>query len=178
VFVLTAAALLGALGVTSLRGWMGARRRSRLGVVRGLRSRTSARGRDVHEHAGPRCGALPPPLAALPLVRRARKSCGAHAARHRFAHGAEHCDLTAVQLLLSGAVVWLTNVIVFGLWFWTLDSGGPLRRAVAGRRMPDFSSLRTRIRIWPGRGGIRDSRTTCTSPSRTGSLSARRMPCP
>lgn len=47
-------------------------------------------------------------------------------------------DLTALQLLLSGAVVWLTNVIVFGLWFWTLDSGGPLRRAVAGRRTPDF----------------------------------------
>ena len=47
-------------------------------------------------------------------------------------------DLTAVQLLMSGAVVWLTNVIVFGLSFWTLDGGGPLRRAVAGRRKPDF----------------------------------------
>jgi hypothetical protein len=47
-------------------------------------------------------------------------------------------DLTSVQLLASGAALWLTNVIVFGLWFWTLDSGGPLRRAVAGRRTPDF----------------------------------------
>lgn len=47
-------------------------------------------------------------------------------------------ELTAAQLLLSGATVWLANVIVFGLWFWTLDSGGPLRRALAGRRKPDF----------------------------------------
>jgi hypothetical protein len=47
-------------------------------------------------------------------------------------------DLSGAQLLTSGAVVWLTNVIVFGLSFWTLDSGGPIRRALAGRRSPDF----------------------------------------
>jgi hypothetical protein len=47
-------------------------------------------------------------------------------------------DLTGAQLLMSGATIWIVNVIVFGLWFWTLDAGGPLRRAVAGRRTPDF----------------------------------------
>jgi hypothetical protein len=47
-------------------------------------------------------------------------------------------DLSGAQLLTSGAVVWLTNVIVFGLWFWTLDGGGPLRRASLGRATPDF----------------------------------------
>jgi hypothetical protein len=47
-------------------------------------------------------------------------------------------ELTGAQLLMSGLVVWLTNVIVFGLWFWTLDCGGPVRRAHAGRRRPDF----------------------------------------
>ena len=47
-------------------------------------------------------------------------------------------DLPAAQLLASGAVVWLTNVIVFGLWFWTLDGGGPIRRALVGRATPDF----------------------------------------
>jgi hypothetical protein len=35
-------------------------------------------------------------------------------------------------------VVWVTNVIVFGLCFWTLDAGGPAERAGAGRRDPDF----------------------------------------
>jgi uncharacterized membrane protein len=51
---------------------------------------------------------------------------------------AEAADLSAAQLLTSGAVVWLTNVIVFGLCFWTLDAGGPARRARVGRLNPDF----------------------------------------
>jgi uncharacterized membrane protein len=51
---------------------------------------------------------------------------------------ADSSELTATQILTSGAVVWLTNVIVFGLCFWTLDAGGPAQRAGAGRRAPDF----------------------------------------
>jgi hypothetical protein len=47
-------------------------------------------------------------------------------------------DLAADQLLLSGAVLWLVNVIVFGLAFWTLDCGGPAQRAVTGHARPDF----------------------------------------
>jgi len=30
-----------------------------------------------------------------------------------------------LQLLLSGAALWLTNVLVFALWYWRLDGGGP-----------------------------------------------------
>ena len=33
-----------------------------------------------------------------------------------------------LQLLLSGALLWLTNVIVFALWYWRLDGGGPTTR--------------------------------------------------
>jgi len=33
------------------------------------------------------------------------------------------------QLLTVGAVVLITNVIAFGLWFWHLDAGGPAARA-------------------------------------------------
>jgi uncharacterized membrane protein len=47
-------------------------------------------------------------------------------------------DLTGSQILTTGAVVWLTNVIVFGLCFWTLDAGGPAQRARVGRPEPDF----------------------------------------
>jgi hypothetical protein len=49
-------------------------------------------------------------------------------------------DLTGAQLLLSGGVLWLTNIIVFGLWFWTLDDGGPVPRALNDRFKckPDF----------------------------------------
>jgi hypothetical protein len=33
------------------------------------------------------------------------------------------------QLLSIGASVWCTNVIAFALWYWHLDSGGPVARA-------------------------------------------------
>jgi hypothetical protein len=47
--------------------------------------------------------------------------------------------ITGRELLLSGGVVWLANVIAFGLAFWELDSGGPVARAMAATRsQPDF----------------------------------------
>ncbi len=45
---------------------------------------------------------------------------------------------SAGPLLGSGAVIWLTNVIVFGLWYWEFDRGGPAARANATRMYPDF----------------------------------------
>jgi hypothetical protein len=33
-----------------------------------------------------------------------------------------------LRLLGSGGLLWLSNVIVFALWYWRLDSGGPLVR--------------------------------------------------
>jgi hypothetical protein len=46
--------------------------------------------------------------------------------------------LSGGQLLLSGALLWLTNVVVFGLLYWSLDAGGPRARIRHGRRRPDF----------------------------------------
>lgn len=47
--------------------------------------------------------------------------------------------ITRGRPLLYGAVsVWLTNVIVYGLWFWQLDRGGPVARALGQERYPDF----------------------------------------
>ncbi|MEV2218947.1 hypothetical protein AB0E01_03610 [Nocardia vinacea] len=43
-----------------------------------------------------------------------------------------------VQLLVSGGAVWLTNVAVFGLWYWEFDRGGPAARAHARKPLPDF----------------------------------------
>lgn len=31
-------------------------------------------------------------------------------------------------LLRSASTLWITNVLVFALWYWKLDAGGPLRR--------------------------------------------------
>lgn len=33
-----------------------------------------------------------------------------------------------LQLLLSAALLWSTNVIVFALWYWRIDGGGPTKR--------------------------------------------------
>jgi uncharacterized membrane protein len=45
---------------------------------------------------------------------------------------------TAGPLLATGGVIWLTNVIVFALWYWEFDRGGPVARANAIRLYPDF----------------------------------------
>lgn len=42
------------------------------------------------------------------------------------------------ELLLSALVIWVTDVIVFGIWFWELDAGGPVERARRPRTTPDF----------------------------------------
>jgi len=34
----------------------------------------------------------------------------------------------ALALLRSGGALWLTNVLVFALWYWRLDGGGPRER--------------------------------------------------
>ncbi len=36
------------------------------------------------------------------------------------------------QLVYSAISIWLTNVLVFGVWFWEIDRGGPHRRAAGG----------------------------------------------
>lgn len=41
-------------------------------------------------------------------------------------------------LLTTGAAIWLTNMIVFALWYWEFDSGGPVVRALNPRPHPDF----------------------------------------
>ena len=41
-------------------------------------------------------------------------------------------------LLVSGAVIWLTNIIAFGLWYWDLDRGGAAARALGAGISPAF----------------------------------------
>ncbi len=37
------------------------------------------------------------------------------------------------QLLRSAGVLWISNVLVFALWYWRLDAGGPHQRDQRGR---------------------------------------------
>lgn len=44
----------------------------------------------------------------------------------------------ASLLLARGASVYVTNIIVFALWYWEWDRGGPVARAQGVRPYPDF----------------------------------------
>jgi uncharacterized membrane protein len=44
----------------------------------------------------------------------------------------------ATNLLITGGAIWVTNVIVFALWYWEFDRGGPVARALAMKPYPDF----------------------------------------
>jgi hypothetical protein len=41
-------------------------------------------------------------------------------------------------LIYASLPIWLTNVIVFGLWYWELDRGGPAERQLPNHPRPDF----------------------------------------
>lgn len=44
----------------------------------------------------------------------------------------------ATALLGTAAAIWVTNVIVFSLWYWELDRGGPAARAHGVHQRPDL----------------------------------------
>lgn len=44
----------------------------------------------------------------------------------------------ALGLLASGAAIYLTNIIAFGILYWELDRGGPFARIEGRHRYPDF----------------------------------------
>jgi uncharacterized membrane protein len=41
-------------------------------------------------------------------------------------------------LVLSGAVLWATNVLLFAVWYWEMDRGGPVARYLNADAMVDF----------------------------------------
>jgi hypothetical protein len=46
--------------------------------------------------------------------------------------------VTGPELLYSSIAIWVTNVIVFSLWYWELDRGGPDDRLRPEHEPPDF----------------------------------------
>ena len=63
---------------------------------------------------------------------------------------------TPPRLLGSGAALWLTNVLVFALWYWRLDGGGPNvrdRRREFGSRSFVFPQMQIE-KVERGRFGV------------------------
>ena len=46
----------------------------------------------------------------------------------------QHRD-PATTLLRGASILWFTNILVFALWYWKLDAGGPLQRERSGGRL-------------------------------------------
>lgn len=42
------------------------------------------------------------------------------------------------ELVVSGVLIWLTNFLIFALWYWEMDRGGPGKRAAGHDLAPDF----------------------------------------
>jgi hypothetical protein len=42
------------------------------------------------------------------------------------------------RLILSGAALWATNVLLFSVWYWEMDRGGPAIRFLHPEAPPDF----------------------------------------
>ncbi|MDE3070692.1 MAG: DUF1345 domain-containing protein [Acidobacteriota bacterium] len=49
-----------------------------------------------------------------------------------------HNTVEGRQLIIAGTLIWLTNFLIFGLWYWELDRGGPGQRAAGEDRAPDL----------------------------------------
>ena len=47
-------------------------------------------------------------------------------------------DKHAINLLRSAALLWSYNILVFALWYWELDGGGPWKRHLSGDHAADF----------------------------------------
>ncbi|HEU4397136.1 MAG TPA: hypothetical protein VFU54_04755 [Actinomycetota bacterium] len=47
--------------------------------------------------------------------------------------------VTATVLLGRGAAIWVANVIIFSLWYWEFDRGGPAERAAGAPVAPSFA---------------------------------------
>ena len=65
---------------------------------------------------------------------------------------------TGRTLLLDSLNIWVTNIVLFALWFWALDRGGPAAKGLISEQESDFlfaqqqtASVRTQFPNWsPG----------------------------
>ncbi len=49
-----------------------------------------------------------------------------------------HIKAGGRSLMITAMQIWVTNVLVFALWYWELDRGGPVARGVGLVRRADF----------------------------------------
>jgi uncharacterized membrane protein len=83
-----------------------------------------------HEHTGRRRAAI-----ALTAFVSAANIFSLVELAHLLLH---HNVANGDELIVSGMLIWLTNFLIFALWYWEIDRGGPGRRAAGHDGPPDF----------------------------------------
>jgi hypothetical protein len=78
---------------------------------------------------------------------------------HYLLHSANATD--GRQLILAGVEIWITNILLFAVWYWELDQGGPQgrKRTGANAPTPDFlfpQMTEERLGRWDWRAGFID----------------------
>ncbi len=73
-----------------------------------------------------------------------------------------HANVNGHELVVAGVVIWLTNFLIFGLWYWEIDRGGPGRRAAGNDGPPDFLFPQMTDDRSSRASGDPNSSTTCT----------------
>ncbi len=43
-----------------------------------------------------------------------------------------------IVLLQAATLLWCSNILVFALWYWEIDGGGPVKRHLSGHKAADF----------------------------------------
>jgi hypothetical protein len=57
---------------------------------------------------------------------------------HHVLHPTSNAGAFGRELILGGTEIWVTNVLLFTVWYWELDRGGPIARAQIECPAPDF----------------------------------------
>jgi uncharacterized membrane protein len=84
----------------------------------------------VHEHTGRRRIAL-----GITALVSAANVYSLAALTHFLLH---HSVSNGRELIGAGMLIWLTNFLIFSLWYWEMDRGGPGLRAAGHDGAPDF----------------------------------------
>jgi uncharacterized membrane protein len=84
----------------------------------------------VHEHKGRRRVAL-----SITALVSAANVFSLVALTHFLLH---HDVSNGRELIGAGVLIWLTNFLIFSLWYWEMDRGGPGLRAAGHDARPDF----------------------------------------
>ena len=85
--------------------------------------------------------------------------------------------VTGRQLIFSGIQIWLTLILVFSLWYWEVDRGGPGIRGQADQADPDFLFPQLATHELGQTEWMPGSSTTCICRSPTRRRSVRPTRC-